>query len=125
MLFRSVQAVNNCSASSIRSVEVKLPPCASGFAGSITTRSIASEEVKGMSVKVFPNPTTSNFNLQVMTSGVESVKVSILDAQGRFVKQLTVAPYQTVNVGAELKSGVYMIEARQGHEVKTERVVKY
>jgi 2-(1,2-epoxy-1,2-dihydrophenyl)acetyl-CoA isomerase len=27
--------------------------------------------------------------------------------------------------GADLKSGVYMIEARQGQEVRTERVVKY
>jgi hypothetical protein len=122
----TVQGVNNCSLSSVRSTEVKLPPCPSGFAGSNpTTRNTEAAEVKGMSVKVFPNPTTSNFNLQVVAGGLESVKVRILDAQGRFVKQLTVAPYQTVNVGAELKSGVYMIEARQGQEVKTERVVKY
>jgi len=53
------------------------------------------------------------------------VKVRILDAQGRMVKQVIVAPYQTVQLGAELKSGVYLIEARQGQEVKTERVVKY
>jgi hypothetical protein len=121
----SVRGMNNCSMSSVRTVQVKLPPCPSGFAGNPTTRNTEVAEVKGMGVKVFPNPTTSNFSLQVAASGNEAVKVRILDAQGRMVKQVIVAPYQTVQLGAELKSGVYLIEARQGQEVKTERVVKY
>jgi hypothetical protein len=121
----TVRGMNNCSMSSLRTVQVKLPPCPSGFAGNPTTRNTEVAEVKGMGVKVFPNPTTSNFSLQVAASGNEAVKVRILDAQGRMVKQVIVAPYQTVQLGAELKSGVYLIEARQGQEVKTERVVKY
>jgi hypothetical protein len=117
--------MNNCSMSSVRTVQVKLPPCPSGFAGIPITKNTGDAEEKGMMVKVSPNPTTSNFNLQVIAAGSESVKVRILDAQGRMVKQVIVAPYQTVQLGAELKSGVYLIEARQGQEVKTERVVKY
>jgi hypothetical protein len=78
-----------------------------------------------MEVKVFPNPTTNNFNLQVITADQQEVVVRILDVQGRFIKSVKVAPYQTVNLGAELKSGSYMLEVKQGNSVKTTRVVRY
>ena len=78
-----------------------------------------------MEVKVFPNPTTSNFNLQVITADNEEVVVRILDVQSRFIKSFKVAPYQTIIVGAELKSGSYLVEVRQGEEKKVVRVVKY
>jgi len=123
----SVVAVNNCGTSLPRRSEVKLASCPTGFAGTVpnkgeTTVSAPSEE---MSVKVFPNPTTSNFNLQVITAGEELVKVRVLDVQGRFIKEVKVQPYQTVNMGAELKAGTYMIEVRQGSQVKTTRVLKF
>jgi hypothetical protein len=34
-------------------------------------------------------------------------------------------PFESVNLGADLKAGVYIIEVRKGSEVKTTRVVKY
>jgi hypothetical protein len=77
-----------------------------------------------LDVVVYPNPTTNNFNLQVITAGKEAVGVRILDMQGRFLKALTVQPNQTVNVGAELKAGSYFIEVRQGKNVRTTRVLK-
>jgi len=33
-------------------------------------------------------------------------------------------PYQTINVGAELKTGSYLIEVKQGGVMKTIRVMK-
>ena len=76
-------------------------------------------------VKLFPNPTTSNFNLQVITANQEAINVRVLDAQGRLFKEIKIAPYQTINLGSELKSGTYLIEVRQGKVVRTERVVKF
>ena len=78
-----------------------------------------------MNVNVYPNPTTTDFKLQVLTAGKEEISVRVLDMAGRFIRQVTVMPYQTINIGAELKSGSYMIEVRQGSSVKTTRVLKF
>jgi hypothetical protein len=78
-----------------------------------------------MEVKVFPNPTTTDFKLQVLTAGMEEINVRVLDMQGRYIKSVKVTPYQTINLGAELKAGAYMLEVRQGKEVKTTRVMKF
>jgi len=90
------------------------------------------EPVKGataaadmMKVNVYPNPTTTDFKLQVLTAGKEEISVRVLDMTGRFYKQLTVMPNQTINLGAELKAGAYMIEVRQGSTLKTTRVLKF
>jgi hypothetical protein len=122
-----VQGVNNCSLSSSKSASVKLPPCPTGFAGNTTTttRAIEAAAVKGMSVKVYPNPTTSNFNVQVNSGNGEEVKLKVMDAQGRAIRTLTIAPYQTVNLGADLKAGAYLVEIRQGKEVRVERLIKF
>jgi hypothetical protein len=118
----TAKSVNNCSVSSVRSSEVRLPACsAPGFASNKIASASSSE---GLSVKVFPNPTTASFNLQVITADSKEVKVKIMDVQGRWMKTLEVAPYQTVNIGNDLKAGVYMLETRQGEEVKMVRVVK-
>jgi peroxiredoxin family protein len=78
-----------------------------------------------MNVKVYPNPTTSQFNVQVNTTGSEEAVVRILDVQGRFVKSVKVAANQVISLGSELKAGAYMLEVRQGSEVKTTRVIKF
>jgi hypothetical protein len=86
---------------------------------------VTTPTAEGLEVKVFPNPTVSDFKLQVITAGKEEINVRVLDAQGRLFKQVTVMPYQTINVGAELRAGAYMIEVRQGKNVKTTRVLKF
>ena len=37
---------------------------------------------KAMNVKVFPNPSVNNFNLQVNTTSGEDIEVRVLDMQG-------------------------------------------
>ena len=81
--------------------------------------------VETMNVNVFPNPTTSNFNVQVITAGNESIKVRVLDIQGRQIKSITINPYETITIGAELKAGSYIIEVRQGKNIKTTRILKF
>lgn len=117
------RAVNNCSVSGERETKVKLPACPpSGFA---SNKGAINQTNGSMRVQLFPNPTASSFNLQVLSADSKEVGVRIMDVQGRFIKSLTIAPFQTVNIGNELKAGVYMVEAKQGNIVKTTRVVKY
>ena len=124
----TVQSVNNCGVSLTRNTTIKLGACA-GFTSNtnptVKGNTVITGETPTMSVKVFPNPTTSNFNLQVITADNEEIKVRVLDIQGRFIKEVIVSAYQTINLGAELKSGAYMIEVRQGKNLKTTRVLKF
>ncbi len=119
-----VRSVNNCGISSYKSSLVRLPACPAGPVASTTKVSgpIVNET---MDVKVFPNPSTSNFNIQVITANQQQVAVNIKDVQGRLIKSFKVAPYQTINLGAELKAGSYFLEVIQGNSLKTTRIVKY
>ncbi|MEN9963391.1 MAG: hypothetical protein RL582_486, partial [Bacteroidota bacterium] len=97
-----------------------------GCPPSIITKATITQIPSGsMVVKVYPNPTTSQFNVQVNTTGSEEAVVRILDIQGRFVKSVKVAANQVIGLGAELKAGAYMLEVKQGNEVKTTRVIKF
>jgi len=77
-----------------------------------------------MDVKVFPNPSTSNFNMQIRTSEKDPVIIRVMDVQGRFVKSMRSESTDMINFGSDLKAGIYMVEIRQGRQVKTLRVVK-
>jgi len=78
-----------------------------------------------MEVKVYPNPTTSQFNVQVKSTGTEETVIRVLDLTGRFIKSVKVSSNSNVNLGSDLKPGSYMLEVRQGKEVKTVRVMKF
>src|SRR6478735_8923871 len=125
----TAQGVNNCGISSTRSTSVHLPVCSTEFAGGNNANnntatvkgntSLPTTEVRPMEVKIFPNPTVSDFKLEVLTSKSEEINVRVMDNLGRLYKSFHVLPYQTIALGAELKAGSYFIEVRQGTEVKT------
>jgi hypothetical protein len=78
-----------------------------------------------MMVYVYPNPTTSQFNVQMKSSSTEAAVVRVLDITGRFIKAVKVSSNTNVNIGSDLKAGAYMLEVKQGKEVKMVRVVKF
>ena len=81
---------------------------------------------KLMEVLVYPNPTTSTFQLFVKSSELsQTVKARVIDIQGRLIKTLTFNSNETIVFGNELKAGVYILEVCLGNKVKTVRVVKY
>ncbi len=130
----TVQAVNNCGNSVIRTAEVKLPACqvedgrfTKGINGQnlkAGTGSSYANETK-MEVKVFPNPSAAGFNIQVLSQGTEMIKVRVMDIQGRTFRKLTLFPSQTVNLGTSLKPGVYILETTNCQETITTRIVKF
>lgn len=129
----TAQAVNNCGTSSIRSTTVKLPACpplsfTRGSLNSVSAQpklSVAKLPVQQMEVKIFPNPTVTDFNMQVMTPGKDQIRVRIFDAVGRTYKVFTATAYQTISFGADLKAGPYLLEVSQGMEVKKFKIIKF
>jgi len=119
-----VRSVNNCGVSSYKSSQVRLAPCPSGpVATSTKGQSIVADDV--MNVNVFPNPSTSNFNVKVITVGQGKISARLMDLQGRFIQTVKMNPNESVNLGSELKAGSYLLEVRQGNNIKTTRVVKF
>jgi uncharacterized 2Fe-2S/4Fe-4S cluster protein (DUF4445 family) len=78
-----------------------------------------------MQVNVYPNPSTSAFQMFVKTSSTSKIAMRVLDIQGRLIKTISFNSDETIAFGNDLKSGVYIVELREGKVVKTVRVVKY
>jgi hypothetical protein len=131
----SAQGISNCGTSSIRSTTVKLPACPPpGFTRTEPANSNTQSKVvkpttttaaDAMEVKIYPNPTVSDFKLEVLTSAKEEINVRVIDAEGRLFRSFKLMPYQTIALGAELKTGSYLVEVRQGTVVKTTKVIKF
>ncbi|MFT3909305.1 MAG: T9SS type A sorting domain-containing protein [Ferruginibacter sp.] len=123
----SVYAHNTCGTSTVRKITVSLPACIGEFtknSNSVPDNPLALD-LNTLDVKVFPNPTVSDFQLQAITSSKEIISVKIFEMQGRFIKEIFVNPNQTTNIGSDLKTGTYIIEVRQGKNVKTTKLVKF
>ncbi|MCX6323264.1 MAG: T9SS type A sorting domain-containing protein, partial [Sphingobacteriales bacterium] len=135
----TAQAINNCSVSTIRSTAVRLPACplnppppVGKNSGNYNTEEAKDNTVKttlpteaSMEVKIYPNPTVRDFIMKVITASGEEINVRVIDNQGRLHKSFRVMPYQTIALGAELKPGSYLVEVRQGTQVKTTKVIKF
>lgn len=88
--------------------------------GSQTNEEITSS----LDVSIAPNPTGNVFNLQVKAPKQESINLRVLDVNGRTAFIAKGMPGQVFHFGEQLKAGNYLVEVRQGKEVKTVKAVK-
>ena len=95
------------------------------IAKNVSTSRVPTTVSTPMEVNIYPNPTTSQFNVQVKSSSTEVALVRVLDFTGRFIKSMKVSSNSNVSLGSDLKAGAYLLEVRQGKEVKMVRVVKF
>jgi hypothetical protein len=121
----SVYSVNACGAlGSYKYVSLTHAGCTSG-----TKSPLLYSRTSGVSelfnVNVFPNPSNTGFNLNVNSVDQSPVSVIIMDVQGKIINKLNVNPFENINIGNSLKPGTYMIETKQGNQIKTTRIVKY
>jgi hypothetical protein len=79
-----------------------------------------------LTVSAYPNPYSESFNLNLETSSVEKVGLSVYDMTGRLIEQRDVnaSEVSELQVGDRYPSGVYNVIVTQGSEVKTLRVIK-
>ena len=77
-------------------------------------------------MSVFPNPTTSDFNIQLKgLTSEDLVTIRVMDLQGRVIKVMNSMPEQNLSIGSDLKAGTYLIEVRQGKNLVIQKVIKY
>ena len=71
---------------------------------------------------LYPNPTFNEFNLFINTKSSEPVTISILDMQGRVIKNMETNI--SSRFGKDLKTGIYLFEINQGKIRKTIKAIK-
>ncbi len=127
----TVSGINGCGISGTRSLNVFVPQCNPEFTGSLPGTNTESSKKAGMpatdlmTVNVFSNPTTTAFKLQVSAAGSEKIKIKLTDMQGRILKTQEIIPNQPLQLGSELKAGIYILECRQGDQVNVTRLIKF
>jgi hypothetical protein len=67
------------------------------------------------SVKVYPNPATTELNIMPVSFGKNEVTLTVFDLQGRILQQRTVSEHTTLSVN-DWPAGVYMIYLQSGSE---------
>ena len=117
-----VRAVNACASGPSRSLKLSLIQC-TPLVGKMSN--VTNSIKQGMQISVFPNPTKDNFNVKVISADNRDVLIRVIDVQGRILTSLKSKPNQQFNLGAELKSGYYIIEYNQDNNINTYKVLKY
>lgn len=79
----------------------------------------ATDNVKGLQLKLSPNPTIHFFELRVQSPAAEEMQVGIYNSEGQQVAVMKGLPGQTIRFGENLQAGTYMIEVRQGERRAT------
>ncbi len=89
-----------------------------------TAAAVAPEVSKTLSVNAYPNPTSTNFNLNVSGGTNEAVIVLVSGADGRVVYKTQGTTNKTYNFGNNIMSGIYIVKIVQGTTVQTLKVIK-
>ncbi len=108
-----------------RSVAIVLSPatgCRSLFAKG--TKAIIEAGSNALSVSISPNPSSNVFKLTPHTVKAETIQLRVIDVNGKVVYTAKGSPTQALTFGEALTVGIYLIELRQGSEMKTYKVVK-
>lgn len=125
----TVQSGNDCSVSAIRKLNASQPVCTPPAPFTRMDNNVSAvgklPSVTGdFETILFPNPGVTDFKLQVFSAAKEKIVVRVFDLQGRLISEWTTSPDETVVFGNSLKAGIYMVEVRQGNNVKITRAIK-
>jgi hypothetical protein len=119
-----VNDVGNCTGYSIGVVVAQtLPTCTISTRNLLTKTDIPPTQ-QGLVIQLTPNPSNNYFTLRVKASTQEALQIKVIDINGRSLFAAKGLPEQAFKFGESFAPGVYMIEVRQGEDVKTLKAVK-
>lgn len=78
-----------------------------------------------LAVSVMPNPAANNFNVVLQSMSNKPINLRVMDLTGRVVQRYgKLIPNQTISLGAWYYPGVYILQAKQGTETVTLKLIK-
>jgi hypothetical protein len=75
-------------------------------------------------VQALPNPSRTDFTLNLQSSNKERVQIIVTDMFGKKLYQTTGSANQRYTFGKEFRSGTYIIQVIQGKEIQTLKLIK-
>ena len=82
-------------------------------------------DAETLKVVVAPNPSSTDFKLQVRSNTNEAVSIQIIDMSGKTMQTVNrISKGQNVTVGSAFKAGVYFAEVKQGNTKTIVKLVK-
>ena len=82
------------------------------------------EASNGLEVKVFPNPSASNFTINVKGSAIEKMTMQVVDMYGKVIETRNVNANSMVQFGEHYRPGAYLVSIIQGKEHKEIKLIK-
>lgn len=80
---------------------------------------------QGLQLKAYPNPSTTVFTLKVLSSSNAPVMVRLLSVSGKVLEvHRNITPNQVLKLGSQYAAGNYVIEAVQGSDKRTLKLIK-
>jgi len=119
----NVQSFNNCTASSIRYININLTAC-TPVTNPVTKIDYEMDGIKNTEMQIFPNPSTALFTLKMDDISVANTEVKILDVSGRTIEVLNTKGNKLVSFGSRLLPGVYFVQIKQNNKVISKKIVK-
>lgn len=77
-----------------------------------------------LKVVVAPNPTQTEFKINVNSNSQEPIFINVFDTLGRHLNTVKSNYGQTIAIGSNWSSGIYLAEIRQGNNKKTVKLIK-
>lgn len=78
------------------------------------------------SIKAQPNPSSTYFRVSLHTNKAYPVNIRVIDLSGNVVESHNNAlPNSSIDVGQSLKPGFYVIQALQGTDMTSQKVIKF
>ena len=81
-------------------------------------------EIKENTVTISPNPSASNFNLNIISNDKLPGIIKVYSLEGHLIKSLMINPNIKTVFGNELSKGTYIIEVQQGNSRRIVKAVK-
>ena len=119
-----VNDANNCSGYSILTTVGQTSPTCTVSTRNMAAKTDIAATQQGLAVQLSPNPSNSYFTLRVKATNQEAVQVRVIDVNGKSLFTAKGMAEQTFRFGESFAPGVYMVEVREGNEVKTLKAVK-
>jgi hypothetical protein len=135
-LIQDIDTANLVYAASVHTVNVSADT-ACVVASNYYRRTVATLEVeiasitrtsthgRSFNVNVLSNPTTSEFTIQIRSTGKQQASINATDFSGRVIETLTgIGANQNVVVGKNWKRGIYYVNVQMGMESQVVKLVK-
>jgi hypothetical protein len=85
----------------------------------------AANQPNSLQLQVTPNPSRTDFRLLVNSKYAEAIIVRVFDMQGRLLIPMRIAAGNALSIGGQLPPGTYILEVRQGKEIRSMKLLKY